>query len=120
MRGPDPEHQQPRRTEQRGANGQLLARQAGALAIAVGDALRSEQVLVAALMVLGGASHAGAFSATLLPIAAKVALGCVPVLAIQHAVSWRYQNQVLPLAGGVSATMGITQIGSSGYWVYYP
>lgn len=42
------------------------------------------------------------------------------VLLIQQAVAWRFQSLVLPLAFGVIATMGITQIGSSEYWVWYP
>ena len=39
---------------------------------------------------------------------------------IQHAISWRFQNLVLPLAVGVIGTMGVQQIGSSTYWVWYP
>ncbi|MES2318062.1 MAG: ABC transporter permease [Pseudomonadota bacterium] len=77
-------------------------------------------LLVAGGMVLAGASADGAFTFPLLPAFGKVALTCLPVLAIQHAVSWRYQNLVLPLAIGVIATMGITQIGSSKEWVWYP
>lgn len=50
----------------------------------------------------------------------KTAISCLPILIIQHAISWRYGNIVAPLALGVIATMGISQIGSSDYWVYYP
>lgn len=67
-----------------------------------------------------GASGDGAFAAPLAPMVWKVTLACLPILVIQHAVSWRFQNLVLPLALGVIATMGITQIGSSKYWVWYP
>jgi hypothetical protein len=77
-------------------------------------------MLAIGVLVLCGASAAGALDFALLPVAAKVALACLPVLAIQHAVSWRFQNLVLPLAIGVIATMGITQIGSSKEWVWYP
>jgi hypothetical protein len=87
----------------------------GATAVLAGGAL-----LAAALMVLCGLGADGAFSYPLLPVVAKVGLACLPVLAIQHALSWRYQNLVLPLAIGVIATMGITQIGSSRDWVWYP
>ncbi len=83
-------------------------------------ALAGAATLAAALMVLGGAPVDGAFGFALLPMIAKVALACLPVLAIQHALSWRFQNLVLPLAVGVVATMGITQIGSAREWVYYP
>ncbi len=50
----------------------------------------------------------------------KVAIACLPVVVIQHAVSWRFANVVAPLALGVGATMGIIQLGSSSYWVYFP
>jgi hypothetical protein len=51
---------------------------------------------------------------------AKVALSCLPVVLIQHAISWRYANFVLPLAVGIGATMGIVQLGSSEYWIWFP
>ncbi len=51
---------------------------------------------------------------------AKVSLTCLPVVLIQHAISWRFANFVLPLAVGIGATMGIIQLGSSEYWVYFP
>lgn len=77
-------------------------------------------LLSAWILVLAGAGADGAFSFPLLPVIGKVALACLPVLAIQHALSWRVQNLVLPLAVGVVATMGITQIGGSELWVWYP
>ena len=76
--------------------------------------------LGAGLLVLFGATAQGAVEFATLPFLAKIAVSCLPVVAIQHAVSWRFQNIVLPLAIGVIATMGITQIGSSSSWVYYP
>ena len=76
--------------------------------------------LGAGLLVLFGATAQGAVDFEMLPFMAKLAVSCLPVVAIQHAVSWRFQNIVLPLAIGVIATMGITQIGSSSSWVYYP
>lgn len=74
------------------------------------------------MLVVGaaGASMEGAFAFPVLAALAKITLGCLPVLVIQHAVSWRFQNIVAPLAVGVVATMGITQVGSSSYWVWYP
>ena len=65
---------------------------------------------------IGDAGHAAEVSSTL----AKIALTCLPVVLIQHALSWRYANFVLPLAVGIGATMGIIQLGSSDYWVYFP
>ncbi|WP_207780908.1 ABC transporter permease [Cognatiluteimonas telluris] len=50
----------------------------------------------------------------------KIPLACLPVLVIQHAISWRFPSVVPPLAMGMIATMGIVQIGSSQYWVFYP
>lgn len=71
-------------------------------------------------LVLAGASMEGAFPVELLTMLGKVALTCLPVLVIQHAISWRFQNLVLPLAVSVVATMGVQPIGSSTYWVWYP
>jgi hypothetical protein len=50
----------------------------------------------------------------------KILVACLPVVVIQHAISWRFANIVAPLALGVIATMGILQIGSSKNWVYFP
>ena len=47
-------------------------------------------------------------------------LTCLPVILIQHGISWRVPTMIVPLSVGVVATMGIVQIGSSEYWVYYP
>lgn len=69
---------------------------------------------------LAGANMDGAFPIELLGMLGKVALTCLPVLVLQHAISWRFQNLVLPLALSVIATMGVQQIGSSSYWVWYP
>lgn len=49
-----------------------------------------------------------------------ISLAGLPIVVAQHWVSWRVQNIVAPLALGVIATMGITQIGQSKEWVYYP
>lgn len=76
--------------------------------------------LAIGLLGLAGAPlhHAFAFAAP--AMLAKVSLACLPVLMVQHALSWRLRNLVLPLAFGVIATMGIAQIGSSAYWAWYP
>ncbi len=82
--------------------------------------LMTGTALTAGGLVLAGASFDGAFPVELLTTLGKVTLSCLPVLVIQHAISWRFQNLVLPLAVGVIATMGVQQIGSSTYWVWYP
>ncbi len=69
---------------------------------------------------IAGAHLDGGFPVEMLTMLGKVALTCLPVLVIQHAISWRFQNLVLPLAVGVMGTMGVQQIGSSTYWVWYP
>lgn len=75
-----------------------------------------------AVLALGaaGASLEGAFAFAVLPAFAKLALACLPMVVVQHALSWRFQNLVAPMAFGVAATMGIMQVGSSSYWVWYP
>jgi lantibiotic transport system permease protein len=50
----------------------------------------------------------------------KITLACLPVIVVQHVVSWRFSHIVAPLALGVCATMGIIQLGSSVYWRYFP
>ncbi|MFC3095383.1 hypothetical protein DRW07_16105 [Alteromonas sediminis] len=51
----------------------------------------------------------------------KTAVAALPILLIQHIVSWRFANIVAPLALGVIATMGIMQVSSSKeHWFYYP
>lgn len=80
----------------------------------------SGNVLAVELLGLLGANVKGAYGMAFGPMLAKTALTCVPVLLIQHAVSWRFQNLVAPLALGAIATMGITQIGSSKDWIWYP
>ena len=47
-------------------------------------------------------------------------LASLPILVLQHSLSWASQNIVLPLAVGVCATMGIIQLGSSEYWRLFP
>jgi hypothetical protein len=92
-----------------------MAVRGGANAILVGSV-----ALTIALLGVAGASQQGAFVFPMLAFWGKVSLACIPVLIIQHAVSWRVRNLVLPLAVGVMATMGITQIGSSEHWIWYP
>lgn len=76
-------------------------------------------LVVLALGVLGYPMQ-GAFEFPIWYTVLNVSLACLPILIIQHAISWRFSNIVFPLAVGVIATMGIVQLGSSEYWVYYP
>lgn len=68
-------------------------------------------------LTIAAANNAPAWGAMAL---LKICLACLPVLVIQHALSWRFANIVAPLALGVCATMGVLQIGNSEYWVYFP
>jgi len=76
--------------------------------------------LAIALLGAAGAPLAGAFEYPALSVAARMSIAGLPILLIQHAVAWRFQNLVLPLAVGVFGTMGIMQVGSSEYWTWYP
>ena len=76
--------------------------------------------LVALTLGLLGYPMQGAFEFPIWYAVASISLACLPVLIIQHAISWRFSNIVFPLATGVIATMGIVQLGSSEYWIYYP
>lgn len=87
----------------------------GANAVLVGAS-----ALSIALLGLAGASLKGAFVFPLMALLAKISLACLPVLLIQHALSWRVRNLVLPLAIGVAATIGIGASGSSEYWRWNP
>lgn len=65
-------------------------------------------------------SYEGAFGYALFAALPKIAIASLPILVIQHAVSWRFSNMVFGLSLGVVATMGIVQLGSSEYWVWFP
>ncbi len=49
-----------------------------------------------------------------------IIIASLAILTIQHMVSWRWKNIVVPLGLGVLATMSIVQFGSSKYWLYNP
>ncbi|MCG2583293.1 ABC transporter permease [Massilia sp. TS11] len=81
-------------------------------------------LLMGALALLGlsafGLDVRSMWDTPLLTIWGQLALGCLPVVAIQHAIAWRVANLVAPLATAVLATMMITQVASSRYWVWLP
>lgn len=74
---------------------------------------------IAVLIALGYPGE-GAFDYPVFEQTAKSLVACLPILFIQHALSWRFGHIVLPLAVGVIGTMGILSIGLSQYWIYYP
>lgn len=88
----------------------------------VGSNIALVVFIAVATMLAGAAGYAidGALGNQLWILALKIPVACLPILVLQHAISWRYTNIVLPLAVGVVATMGIMQLGSSEYWIYYP
>lgn len=47
-------------------------------------------------------------------------LAALPLLVLQHAVSWHLRSIVPPLAIAVMATFAAIQVGSSEYWPYIP
>lgn len=87
----------------------------GANAVLVGAS-----ALSIALLGVAGASLKGAFVFPSMAFLAKISLACLPVLLIQHALSWRVRNLVTPLAVGIAATIGIGSGGSSEYWIWNP
>lgn len=50
----------------------------------------------------------------------KLTVACLPVLVIQHIVSWRFTSFVTPLALAVIMTVVNSKAMSSSYWVYDP
>ena len=77
-------------------------------------------LLATLLMTALGAPGETEYGMVLLNAMPALMLTSLPVLIIQHAVSWRFGNIIVPLSVAVMATMGIVQIGSSEYWVWYP
>ncbi|WP_196140356.1 ABC transporter permease [Aliikangiella sp. G2MR2-5] len=81
-------------------------------------------ILILLFMLLGVTNPAENFSSAfdypIIKQLSKSAISCLPILFFQHALSWRVQNIVAPLAVGVIATMGILKIGQSEHWIYYP
>ncbi|OFI36389.1 hypothetical protein BFC17_00470 [Alteromonas lipolytica] len=77
-------------------------------------------LLGAGALTLFGAPFDPTAGAILLFSVPSLWLASLPVLVIQHAISWRFGNIIIPLSVAVVATMGIVQIGSSEFWVYYP
>lgn len=47
-------------------------------------------------------------------------LAALPLLVLQHALSWHLRSIVPPLAIAVMATFAAIQVGSSDYWPYVP
>lgn len=51
---------------------------------------------------------------------AKIVLGAITVVVIQHSLSWRFQNFAVPLTFGFFATIASGIISKGPYWVYMP
>lgn len=62
----------------------------------------------------------GNFTSSFFQFLSCASISALPILVLQHWISWRVQNIVAPLAVGVLGTMGIVQVGQSKEWVYYP
>jgi len=95
-------------------------------ALAWGSVVGANVVLVlfaagAAAIIMQLRPDAGTgFDVPVLPALAKISLSCLPVVLIQHALSWHVTNVVVPLGVGVCATMGILQLSNTNYWLYFP
>lgn len=86
-----------------------------AMMIVIASAASSVLVLAAA-----GARLQGAFAFDIGTLMGTLALTMLPVVAIQHALSWRVRNLAAPLALGVAATLAINPVGQSRYWMACP
>lgn len=78
-------------------------------------------LLAMAVDALPWTSRAEGHPAQAMAVALLAALvGSLPILVLQHSLSWASQSIVVPLVVGVCATMGIVQLGSSEYWRFFP
>jgi lantibiotic transport system permease protein len=62
----------------------------------------------------------GAFPTRLAPMLLAAPVAALPMLLLQHAISWRIRSIVPPLAVSVVATFAAMQVGSSEYWPWLP
>jgi lantibiotic transport system permease protein len=62
----------------------------------------------------------GAFTTGLSPMLLAAPVAALPMLLLQHAISWRIRSIVPPLAISVVATFAAIQVGSSEYWPWLP
>lgn len=93
---------------------------AGLLVAAANTALVVATFVTLLVLAAAGYPVDGMLDRSSLLAIAWIPLASLPVIVIQHALSWRMNSVVPPLALGVVATMGIAQVGSSKYWIYYP
>lgn len=69
---------------------------------------------------LFGYDLAGAFDLPSSRVLWAAPVAALPVLAIQHGLSWHYRSIVLPLSVAVIATFIGMQVGNSGQWAWVP
>ena len=62
----------------------------------------------------------GAFRMGTSPMIWTAPLAALPMLILQHAISWHVRSIVPPLAIAVVATFAAIQVGSSEYWFWLP
>jgi lantibiotic transport system permease protein len=93
-----------------------------ALLLMLGAHIALLTATAAAIGVLGllGFPLSGAFDVGTSPILWAAPVAALPILVLQHALSWRLRSIVPPLAVGVIGTFASIQIGSSEYWPYLP
>ncbi len=75
-----------------------------------------------AIVVLGAFGYPmdGAFPPRSSAVLWAAPVAALPMLVLQHAISWRIRSIVPPLAISVVATFAAIQIGSSEYWPWLP
>jgi hypothetical protein len=75
-----------------------------------------------AIVVLGAFGYPmdGAFPSRSSAVLWAAPVAALPMLVLQHAISWRIRSIVPPLAISVVATFAAIQIGSSEYWPWLP
>jgi hypothetical protein len=69
---------------------------------------------------LFGYALEGAFPTRLASLLWAAPVAALPMLVLQHAISWRIRSIVPPLAVSVVATFAAIQVGSSEYWLWLP
>lgn len=83
-------------------------------------ALLGATALAIGVLGLSGFPLTGAFQVQPSAMLWAAPLAALPMLVLQHALSWRVRSIVPPLAVAVVATFASIQIGHSEYWSYLP
>lgn len=72
------------------------------------------------LLVLKGYPLTDAFEFPVLRTLGLLSVSCLPMVVFQHVISWRFSHLMAVLSVGLVTTLGISFVGRSEYWPYYP